>query len=153
MSDKQAPTHRLAPNLTRLAFFYLVPTYLSLLVVACVFAFYFKAFWPSAALFASAFLAFGLSRWVVKLAGAIGLAYRDSGGLVSQEAGVVMKVITRLCFVLVIPSAALPLYYGIRWYLAVPLGLVIGFVLAACVGMTFSFLSWDDRESIVQPPA
>ncbi|HKI30516.1 MAG TPA: hypothetical protein VKA46_01395 [Gemmataceae bacterium] len=146
MSDEPAPPRRMAPNLTRLAFFYLVPTSLSLLVVAAVYAFYFAELWIGLILFASAYFGLSLSHWVVKLAGQLGTAYSGRTGLVSQEAGVCMKALTRLVLILIIPAVTLLFYHGVPWYLAFPLGLVAGFVVAAGVGMGFAYISWDERE-------
>ena len=68
MSDERSPPGRMAPNLTRLAFLFLVPTSLSLLLLASVYGFYFGELWIGLILFASAYLGLSLGHWVVKLA-------------------------------------------------------------------------------------
>ena len=96
MSDDGPPPGRMAPNLTRLAFLFLVPLSLSLVVVAGVYGFYCRKLWIGLIVFASAYLGLSLSHWVVKLAGQLGTAYVGRAGLVSQEAAVVMKALSTL---------------------------------------------------------
>ena len=125
---------------------FLVPTSLSLLLLACVYGFYFGELWTCLILFVSAYFGFSLGHWVVRLVGELGTTYSGRAGLVSQEAGVVLKSLSKLTLILSIPAVTLLIHHGMAWYFAVPLGLVIGFLVTAGIGMAFAFFVWNDHE-------